>query len=110
MRDGTEGHGVSGPADAEGVVHSMFGAFSGRTGRVREHQSFISYISHSTLSFFLSTEHHHKMTLNAEQMRQLRSKVENFVYVSQQCSKKHLWFIAQLTELFAGLEVVQLDN
>ncbi|KAI3419696.1 hypothetical protein GPALN_004126 [Globodera pallida] len=51
-----------------------------------------------------------QMALNAEQMRQLRAKLENFDVVSRQCTKKHLWFITKLIEMFAELEVIQLDN
>ena len=51
-----------------------------------------------------------KLELSVEQMRQLRVKLDNFDYVATKCTKKHLWFISKLTELFAELEIVQLDN
>ncbi|KAL3082134.1 hypothetical protein niasHT_037024 [Heterodera trifolii] len=51
-----------------------------------------------------------KLALSVEQMRQLHAKLDNFDYVASKCNKKHLWFINKLTELFAELEIIQLDN
>ncbi|KAL3095565.1 hypothetical protein niasHT_024391 [Heterodera trifolii] len=51
-----------------------------------------------------------KLALSVQQMRKLHAKLDKFDYVARKCTKKHLWFISKLTELFAELEIIQLDK